>query len=68
MILQLFTEFIHSLTAQLGAWEKFEAGTGVMTYFYQAFQRLFIEVRESLTLTSQILILNETPLRRRHVT
>ncbi|CAJ0951863.1 unnamed protein product, partial [Mesorhabditis belari] len=40
---QLFTEFVHSLVAQLGAWEKFENGTGVITYFHQAWNRLFID-------------------------
>uniref|UniRef100_A0A1I8A7B7 Lipase_3 domain-containing protein n=1 Tax=Steinernema glaseri TaxID=37863 RepID=A0A1I8A7B7_9BILA len=39
---QLFTEFIHGIGAQLGAWEKFVGGGGVMTYFYGAFQALFI--------------------------
>ncbi|VDM41149.1 unnamed protein product [Toxocara canis] len=40
---QLITEFVHSIAAQLGAWEKFHAGAGVMTYFYGAFQRLFVD-------------------------
>jgi len=38
---QLFLEFLHGLGAQMGAWEKFEAGGGVMTYFFAAFDRLF---------------------------
>uniref|UniRef100_A0A0M3IA05 Lipase_3 domain-containing protein n=1 Tax=Ascaris lumbricoides TaxID=6252 RepID=A0A0M3IA05_ASCLU len=48
-------QFVHSIVAQLGAWEKFEAGTGVMTYFYGAFQRLFINsgMRNELTKLKQ---------------
>uniref|UniRef100_A0A8R1TPG2 Lipase_3 domain-containing protein n=1 Tax=Onchocerca volvulus TaxID=6282 RepID=A0A8R1TPG2_ONCVO len=38
---QLITEFIHIVAAQLGVWEKFEAGGGVTTYFFGAFERLF---------------------------
>lgn len=34
-------QFIHSIAAQLGAWEKFESGGGIMTYFHGAFERLF---------------------------
>ncbi|KAI6206114.1 Lipase, class 3 family-containing protein [Aphelenchoides besseyi] len=40
---QLFQEFVHGIAAQLGAWEKFVNGTGVMTYFHGAFTRLFLE-------------------------
>ncbi|CAJ0575853.1 unnamed protein product, partial [Mesorhabditis spiculigera] len=40
---QLFTEFVHSLAAQLGAWEKFDNGTGVITYFHTAWTKLFHE-------------------------
>ncbi|KAI6240431.1 Lipase, class 3 family-containing protein [Aphelenchoides fujianensis] len=40
---QLFQEFVHGIAAQLGAWEKFVNGTGVMTYFHSAFRRLFVE-------------------------
>ncbi|KAH7703852.1 lipase [Aphelenchoides avenae] len=40
---QLFQEFIHGVGAQLGAWEKFVNGTGVMTYFYGAFKSLFLD-------------------------
>uniref|UniRef100_A0A914LST4 Fungal lipase-like domain-containing protein n=4 Tax=Meloidogyne TaxID=189290 RepID=A0A914LST4_MELIC len=40
---QLFQEFIHGIAAQLGAWEKFVNGSGVMTYFHGAFRRLFLE-------------------------
>jgi len=40
---QLFQEFIHGIGAQLGAWEKFVQDTGVMTYFYSAFNRLFLD-------------------------
>ncbi|KAF8381232.1 hypothetical protein PRIPAC_70374 [Pristionchus pacificus] len=40
---QLFAEFVHGLAAQLGAWEKFVDDAGVITYFHQAFQKLFIE-------------------------
>ncbi|KAK0407560.1 hypothetical protein QR680_019266 [Steinernema hermaphroditum] len=39
---QLFTEFVQGIGAQLGAWEKFVGSSGVMTYFYGAFQSLFI--------------------------
>ncbi|KAI1718940.1 lipase (class 3) domain-containing protein [Ditylenchus destructor] len=47
---QLFQEFVHGIGAQLGAWEKFVNGSGVMTYFYGAFQKLFLEggMKESL--------------------
>ncbi|VDN04644.1 unnamed protein product [Thelazia callipaeda] len=38
---QLITELIHTVAAQLGAWQKFESGGGVMTYFHGAFERLF---------------------------
>uniref|UniRef100_A0A914DFU9 Fungal lipase-like domain-containing protein n=1 Tax=Acrobeloides nanus TaxID=290746 RepID=A0A914DFU9_9BILA len=38
---QLFQEFVHGVAAQLGAWEKFVDGSGVMTYFYSAFTKLF---------------------------
>ncbi|CAG9534657.1 unnamed protein product [Cercopithifilaria johnstoni] len=38
---QLIAEFIHIIAAQLGVWEKFEAGGGVLTYFHAAFERLF---------------------------
>lgn len=34
-------QFIHTIAAQLGAWEKFEGGGGIITYFYGAFERLF---------------------------
>uniref|UniRef100_A0AC35THG2 Lipase_3 domain-containing protein n=1 Tax=Rhabditophanes sp. KR3021 TaxID=114890 RepID=A0AC35THG2_9BILA len=40
---QMFTEFIHSIASQFGAWQNFSYGTGVMSYFYTAFQRLFVE-------------------------
>lgn len=40
---QLFQEFIHGIAAQFGAWEKFVNGSGVMTYFYTGFQRLFMD-------------------------
>uniref|UniRef100_A0A914YNN2 Fungal lipase-like domain-containing protein n=1 Tax=Panagrolaimus superbus TaxID=310955 RepID=A0A914YNN2_9BILA len=40
---QLFQEFVQGIAAQLGAWEKFVNGTGVMTYFYNGFQNLFLE-------------------------
>ncbi|VDK55282.1 unnamed protein product [Anisakis simplex] len=40
---QIIAEFIHVIAAQFGAWEKFVGGSGVMTYFYSAFQRLFVD-------------------------
>ncbi|CAI5452099.1 unnamed protein product [Caenorhabditis angaria] len=41
---QVFAELLHGLTAQLGAWEKFESTeAGVITYFHTAFYRLFID-------------------------
>ncbi|CAD6193684.1 unnamed protein product [Caenorhabditis auriculariae] len=41
---QLFAEFLHGLAAQLGAWEKFESEeAGVITYFHNAFYKLFVE-------------------------
>ncbi|CAB3397979.1 unnamed protein product [Caenorhabditis bovis] len=41
---QLLAEFLHGLTAQLGAWEKFESeDAGVITYFHNAFYRLFVD-------------------------
>ncbi|CAI4229361.1 unnamed protein product [Auanema sp. JU1783] len=41
---QILAEFIHGLAAQLGAWEKFESkDAGVITYFYGAFTKLFID-------------------------
>uniref|UniRef100_A0A0N5ASJ4 Lipase_3 domain-containing protein n=1 Tax=Syphacia muris TaxID=451379 RepID=A0A0N5ASJ4_9BILA len=42
-IKQLLTELVHTIVAQLGAWEKFEAGGGVITYFHSAFEKLFKE-------------------------
>ncbi|GMT31858.1 hypothetical protein PFISCL1PPCAC_23155, partial [Pristionchus fissidentatus] len=43
LIYQLFAEFIHGLAAQLGAWEKFVDDAGVITYFHNAFQKVFVE-------------------------
>jgi len=40
---QLIQEFIQGIGAQFGAWEKFVNGSGVMTYFNTAFQRLFLD-------------------------
>ncbi|CAD5235197.1 unnamed protein product [Bursaphelenchus xylophilus] len=40
---QLFQEIVHGVAAQLGAWEKFVNGSGVMTYFHGAFKKLFLE-------------------------
>ncbi|CAO4380070.1 unnamed protein product [Caenorhabditis nigoni] len=41
---QVFAEMLHGLTAQLGAWEKFESqDAGVINYFHTAFYRLFID-------------------------
>ncbi|KAE9550727.1 hypothetical protein FO519_006061 [Halicephalobus sp. NKZ332] len=40
---QLFQEFVQGIGAQLGAWEKFVNGSGVMTYFYNGFKNLFLE-------------------------
>lgn len=37
----MILQFIHIVAAQLGVWEKFEAGGGVATYFHAAFERLF---------------------------
>jgi hypothetical protein len=34
---------VHGIAAQLGAWEKFVNGTGVMTYFHSAFRKLFLD-------------------------
>uniref|UniRef100_A0A7E4USU0 Lipase_3 domain-containing protein n=1 Tax=Panagrellus redivivus TaxID=6233 RepID=A0A7E4USU0_PANRE len=40
---QLFQEFVQGIGAQLGAWEKFINGSGVMTYFYGGFRKLFLQ-------------------------
>ncbi|CAL2045413.1 unnamed protein product [Caenorhabditis brenneri] len=41
---QVFAEMLHGLTAQLGAWEKFESqDAGVINYFHTAFYKLFID-------------------------
>jgi hypothetical protein len=38
---QLFIEFMHGLTAQFGAWVKFDAGGGVVSYFHRSFDKLW---------------------------